>query len=217
MIKAIIFDFDGTLADTVPAIREGINLTMRALGYPESSESDILAHINFGARRLIRLSLPGELQDDEKKVDEALALYDKMYEKTYLHTDHLYAGMSEVLSTLKNRGYRIAVMSNKQDPFIVNLAAALLPKDCYTVARGQRRGAPAKPDPTVPLEIASILGTEPSQCAFVGDSNVDMETAKNAGMCPVGVCWGYRTRQILEEAGAAVLAEKVSDLLDIFC
>ncbi len=216
MIKAIIFDFDGTLADTVPAIRAGINLTMRALGYPENSETDVLKHINFGARRLIRLSLPQDLQNDEGKVDEALALYDKMYEKTYLQTDHLYDGISEVLSTLKNRGYRMAVLSNKQDPFIVNLTSALLPGDCCTIARGQRRGAPAKPDPAVPLEIASILGVMPSECAFVGDSNVDMETAKNAGMRPVGVCWGYRPPEVLLEAGAEVLARNVSDLLEIF-
>ncbi len=215
-MKAIIFDFDGTLADTVPAIRSGINLTMRALGYPESTSEDVLAHINFGARHLVRLSLPAEYRADEARVDKALALYNEMYERTYMETDRTYAGIPKVLTELNRRGYRIAVMSNKQDPFIVRLCAALLPNGSYVEARGQREGAPTKPDPTVPLEIASLLGVTPQECAFVGDSDVDMKTAQNAGMHPIGVTWGYRSREALLAAGAEHLLESVAELLSFF-
>lgn len=215
-MKAILFDFDGTLADTISAIRSGVNLTMRALGYPESTHEDVLDHINFGARQLIRLSMPMALQSNEALVEEALALYNEMYEKTYMETDRTYEGIPEVLTKLTERGYRIAVLSNKQDSFIVRLCEALLPHGSYLHARGQRVGAPAKPDPTVPLEVAALLGAAPSECAFVGDSNVDMETAKNAGMRAVGVSWGYRSREVLLAAGADTVIESVPDLLLAF-
>lgn len=216
MIKAILFDLDGTIANTIPALKHGINLTMRALGYPESTEADVLAHINHGARQLIRLSLPEELQADEGKVSEALALYNKMYEKTYMETDVTYDGIPEVFRELCARGYKLAVLSNKQDEFVVRLCEQLLPEGSYLVARGQREGVPTKPDPTAPFEIAAALGVEASECAFVGDTHVDVMTAKNAGMRAVAVSWGYKPRGVLEEAGADVIVDRAEELLDLF-
>ncbi len=216
MIKAILFDLDGTLANTISALRTGINLTMNALGYPESTDEDVLAHINHGARQLIRLSLPEELQSDEDKVDEALALYNKMYEKTYMMTDRCYDGIPEVLEALAARGYKIGVVSNKQDEFTVRLCEQLLPKGVCAAARGQRPGVPAKPNPTAPLAVAELLGAKPCECAFVGDTHVDVATAKNAKMLSVGVSWGYRPRSVLEEAGADKIADCPRELLDIF-
>lgn len=215
-IKAVIFDLDGTIADTIDAIQHGINLTMKQLGYPESTREDVVAHINNGARQLIRRSLPEHLQSDEAKLNEALALYNEMYTKVYTETDTPYEGIPEVFAELKARSYRLAILSNKQDTFVPVLTEALLPKGSYAVARGQRPGAPTKPDPTVPLEIASILGAEPYECALVGDSNVDMITAKNAGMTAVGVSWGYRPVEVLLEAGADVIVHKPSELLELF-
>ncbi len=215
-IKAVIFDLDGTIADTIDAIQHGINLTMKQLGYPESTRGDVVAHINNGARQLIRLSLPEHLQSDEAKLNEALALYNEMYTKVYTETDTPYEGIPEVFTELKARGYRLAILSNKQDTFVPVLTEVLLPKESYAIARGQRPGAPTKPDPTVPLEIASILGAEPYECALVGDSNVDMTTAKNAGMTAVGVSWGYRPVEVLLEAGADVIVHKPSELLELF-
>ncbi len=215
-IKAVIFDLDGTIADTIDAIQHGINLTMREFGYPESTREDVLAHINNGARQLIRLSLPQALQENEEKLDEALALYNQMYTKVYTETDTPYDGIPEVFKELHKRGYRLAVLSNKQDAFVPVLAEILLPKRTYLVARGQRVGAPVKPDPKVAFEIASLLGVLPSECALVGDSNVDMKTAKNAGMTAVGVSWGYRSIEVLQEAGADAIVHKPSDLLKLF-
>lgn len=216
MIKAILFDLDGTLANTISALQHGINLTMRALGYPESTAEDVLAHINHGARQLIRLSLPEELQSDEDKVTEALALYNRMYEKTYMETDTTYEGIPEVITELNARGYKLAVLSNKQDEFVVRLCEQLLPEGSYVVARGQREGVPTKPDPTAPRAVATLLGVEPSECAFVGDTHVDVMTAKNAGMMSVAVSWGYRPREVLEKAGAEVIVDRVPELLGVF-
>ena len=215
-IKAIIFDLDGTIADTIDAIKHGVNLAMRSLGYPESTREDILGHINFGARHLVRLSLPQALQNDNEKIDQALAVYNQTYAEVYTETDTPYEGIPEVFTELDKRGYRIAILSNKQDAFVSVLSESLLPKGSWKIARGQRQGSPVKPNPTVPLELASLLGAKPSACAFVGDSNVDMETAKNAGMLAVGVTWGYRSAEILLEAGADILAHTPKDLLKIF-
>jgi phosphoglycolate phosphatase len=215
-IKAVLFDLDGTVVDTIDALLHGVNLTMRELGYPENTREDVIAHINFGARQLVKLSLPVEIQSDDAKVDEALALYREKYAEVYMESDTPYDGIPEVFSTLTKRGYRLAIISNKPDPFVPPLAEVLLPKGSCEIARGQRTGAPAKPDPTVPLELASLLGATGAECALVGDSNVDMITAKNAGMLAVGVTWGYRSRDILMEAGADILADHPLDLLKIF-
>ena len=215
MIKAILFDLDGTIADTIDAIRHGINLAMCELGYPESSREDVLSHINFGARHLIRLSLPEQYQSDEARVDEALAVYNRTYSKTYMETDRPYDGIPEVVLTLAARGYAIGVLSNKQDAFVQNLVPALLPEGTYKAVRGQVPGAPAKPDPTVPLSLCRALGAEPHECVLVGDSDVDMATAKNAGFLAVGVSWGYRSRERLLEKGADAIAETPEDIVKI--
>ena len=215
-IKVILFDLDGTVVDTIDALRHGVNLTMRELGYPENTREDVLAHINFGARQLVRLSLPSEIQNDEAKVDHALEVYRDKYAQVYMESDTPYDGIPEVFSTLTSRGYRLGIISNKPDDYVPPMAKVLLPKNSYEIARGQRTGAPAKPDPTVPLELASLLGATGAECALVGDSNVDMTTAKNAGMLAVGVTWGYRSREVLIEAGADRLADHPLDLLKIF-
>lgn len=215
-IKAIIFDFDGTIADTIDALRHGINLTMNALGYPESTREDVLAHINHGARELIRRSLPLSLQENEEKVTEILALYRQMYDKVYMETKTTYDGIPDVFTKLHERGYLLAILSNKPDAYMPPLAKALLPDGTYQISRGQRPGVAAKPDPNCVFTLTDELGVKPSECAFVGDSNVDMQTAKNAGLLAVGVTWGYRSEEILREAGADLIVHAPKELLELF-
>lgn len=215
-LKAIIFDFDGTVADTIEALKHGINLTMNELGYPESTTEDVLRNINNGARELIRRSLPSELQKDEDRVTEVLTLYRKMYDSVYLETKEPYNGIPEVFTELHKRGYLLAILSNKPDEYMGALAKALLPDGTYRISRGQRPGVAAKPDPKCVFTLTDELGVSPSECALVGDSNVDMLTAKNAGLLAVGVTWGYRTEEVLREAGADLIAHTPLSLLDIF-
>lgn len=215
-IKAIIFDFDGTIADTIDALKHGINLTMNALGYPENTRDDVLRNINNGARELIRRSLPLPLQADEDKVSKVLTLYRQMYDKVYMETKTTYEGIPEVFAELHRRGYLIAILSNKPDDYMPPLAKALLPDGTYQISRGQRPGVAAKPDPKCVFTLADELGVSPEQCALVGDSNVDMQTAKNAGLLAVGVTWGYRSEAVLREAGADRIVHTPSALLEIF-
>lgn len=215
MIKAVIFDLDGTIANTISAIREGVNLTMDKYGYPQHSDDDILSFINNGARELIRRAMPAQFRQDEDLVTRVLADYDALYGTVYLHTDRPYDGIPEAISALHARGLKIGVLSNKQDAFVKGLAAQLLPTGTYDTAQGVIHGKPTKPDPYLSNLVADAMGVSPEECVMVGDSDVDIRTAENAGMTHVGVSWGYRNEEFLRERGAKLIVHTPVELLSI--
>ena len=129
MIRALFLDLDGTIADTIDAIREAVNMTVKHFGYAERSYEQVRTAIGNGARKLIERSIPKEAADDREAVDRILAYFDDAYATTYLHTTECYAGIVESLCELRRRGYILAVLSNKQDPYVKGLCAQLLPKD----------------------------------------------------------------------------------------
>ena len=215
MIRTLIFDLDGTLADTIDAIMSGMNLAMGILGYPQKTREEIRAAINHGARALVRNCMPETARGDEDKVTAALAVYEDCYATTFRETDRLYDGMEEALTELHRRGYTIAVFSNKQDAFVTELADKLVPAGICRLARGQRPGVKAKPDPEVSLALCRELEAKPSECALIGDSHVDMQTAKNAGFLAVGVAWGYRP-EVLAAEGADHIVDRPEQLLSLF-
>ncbi len=211
--KLLIFDLDGTIADTIYSIRDGVNMAMDKHGFPRRSYEETRVAIGNGARNLIRLSLPDEMRDDEALVDAVFADYDRFYGETYANIDGCYDGMGEAMRELRARGYRIAVLSNKQDAYVKRIIELLFPDGTVEYAAGQTE-LPRKPDPTVPLMIAERFGVLPSECAFIGDSDVDVMTAKNAGMYAVACSWGYRPREELE--GADTVIDRPCELLEIF-
>ncbi len=211
MIKALIFDFDGTLADTIPALCEGVNLTMRRFGYPEHTEDDIRRFINNGARMLIRRSMPHPDCDSEETVSRVLADYNECYGLVYHHTETAYEGVAELISRLHS-SYRIGVLSNKQDEFVKKLCRQVLLPNSYDAAQGAVEGHPTKPDPYLPLLVCKELGVSPEECIMIGDSDVDLRTAENAGMLHIGVTWGFRSEQFLREAGVEHLAHTPREL-----
>ena len=215
MIKAILFDLDGTIADTIPAITEGINLTMRHRGYPEHDERAVLGFINYGSRALIRSAMPKELQEDESLVDEVHAEYDGFYGQTYDHTTKTYDGIPELMQTLREMGYPIGVLSNKQHAYVEKLAAQLLPTGICSAAQGVLPGGKPKPDPFLSERVATALGVKTEECIMIGDSNVDFYTAQNAGMTHIGVSWGYRDEAFLREIGVTRIAHNPDELLQI--
>ena len=210
-MKAILFDFDGTIANTVPAIREGVNNTMRRYGYPLHTEEEILSFINHGPRELIRRAIPESARSAEQ-IDRVLADYNTEYGKVYDHTREAYAGMAELVDRLHRAGYRIGVLSNKQDEFVKKLAEQVLLPHSYGAARGVRPGEPTNPDPLMPTELAKALGVPLSECVMVGDSDVDIATAKNAGMAHIGVSWGYRDEAFLRANGATRIAHTPEEI-----
>lgn len=214
MIRAVIFDLDGTVANTISALQEGINLTMKEYGYPEHTEEEVLTFVNRGARELVRSAMPENDRHNEAKVDAVLASYEKNYETVYFHTDRPYDGIPEAVTKL-HKDYRIAVLSNKQDSFVRRLCKILLPKGSYDAAQGVVPGHPTKPDPYLPARVAKTLGVKLCECVMIGDSDVDIATARNAGMQHIGVSWGYRSEEFLLSHGAAKIAHTPAEILTI--
>lgn len=215
-IRLLIFDLDGTLADTIDSIREGVNLAMRKYHFPERSYEEVRLAIGNGSRELIRLSMPADAAADGALVDRVLSDYNVFYGETYSHCRSCYDGMLESLLCLKERGYTLAVLSNKQDVYVKALVRELLPEGLISLAAGQT-DLPKKPDPTVPWMMAERLGFSSAQTAFIGDSEVDVATARNACMMAVGCSWGYRDRAILSDSGADCLLDEPRELMDLFC
>lgn len=213
--KLIIFDLDGTLADTVGSITEAMDKALGELGLPTRDEAFIRRAVGNGARILCRRVLPEEQRDDAA-VDRLLAIYNGTYGETYMHVHELYAGMIDALRTLHERGYLLAVFSNKQDAYVKELCAALLPDGWFSAAEGQREGRPIKPDPATALEICARLGVSPADAVMVGDGETDVELSLRGGLTPVSATWGFRSREQLEAAGGKIFVSSPSDLPDIF-
>ena len=215
-IKALIFDLDGTLADTVPAITEAVNMTLNELGYPTHEVEEIKTFIGKGPRHLISEALPKEIRENEPQtVEKALELYTRMYKKTYLNTTELYDGIEEAIITL-SKYYKIAVLSNKQDKYVKNLVAQLLPEGICSIARGSVNDVPAKPNPQTALQIAEELGVSHYECMLIGDSDIDILTAENAGLDILSVSWGYVSKAKLLIKGAQDIIDSPSELVEYF-
>ena len=218
-IKLVIFDLDGTAADTMDGIVEGLNRTMAASGYPLHTRESVLSFVNYHTRRYIEEALPADARTDAE-VDRVLAIYNEHYKDTYTLTTP-YPGVHALLERLKPRCF-VAINSNKQDAFVKALAERLFPSPeddpLFIAAEGYRPDRPSKPDPAMAyaiMEIASErLGAPvtPEECVYVGDSDVDVMTAKNAGMHPVSVCWGYRSREFLEALGDQPVVSTTDEL-----
>lgn len=212
MIQAVVFDFDGTIADTIPAICEGVNRTMRLYGYPEHTEGAVRTFINYGARRLIAQAMPAEVRENPKEVDRVLTAYNREYGLVYDHTRAAYPGMAELIARLHDSGLRIGVLSNKQDAFVKRLTEQVLIPGSYDAAHGVGPDQPAKPDPFLSRLVADELGVSLESCIMVGDSDIDIQTAQNAGMVHIGVSWGYRDEAFLRAHGAALIAHTPNEV-----
>ena len=215
-IRLLILDLDGTLADTIESIREAVNLALRKFALPERSYEEVRAAIGNGARMLMRHSVASDRILSEEEHEELFQCYHRLYGETYSHCNTCYEGVIDTLTALKQRGYTLAVLSNKQDVYVKALVEQLLPAGTVEIAMGQTE-RPKKPDPTVPLEIASALGFGAEETAFIGDSEVDIQTAIRAGMLPIGCGWGYRDVSLLKQEGAAVILDVPAELADLFC
>ena len=212
LIKAAIFDFDGTLANTLPDLKITLNLTRETYGLPPVTEDDILVHVNNHMPVYIRRMIP-EL-GDEALWDEALQRYYVLYDDHYLSETVPYAGIPELLMKLKAQGVKLAVMSNKNHSHILKMVDALFP-NTFDSVWGTIPEVLAKPNPARAFLIADELGVDVSEIAFIGDSDVDMLTACNAKTIPVGVAWGYRPADVLRENGAIYTPADSDELYDV--
>ena len=193
-MTAVLFDLDGTLLDTLEDLTDAVNATLAHFGCPPRSREQVRQFVGNGAERLLRLALPGEAGDPP--VGEALAYFKDYYAANAQHKTCPYEGIPEALAEI-GQVFPIAIVSNKPDRAVKILCSQYF-GDVY--ALGESSDCPRKPAPDMVHKAMASIGAE--KCIYVGDSEVDVETAKNAGVPCLSVLWGFRDRQTLEKAGA---------------
>ena len=213
--KAAIFDLDGTLLDTLADIGNTANDVLTDRGHP-THDLDAYRHfIGDGVATLFTRILPEGVPTPELIAD-CVSEFGVTYGRRWNENSQLYPGIEELLKELVRREIPIAILSNKPHDFVGVCVAEFLPAWPFDPILGQREGIPRKPDPAGVLEVCEALGVSPGECIYVGDSSVDMLTAKNSGALAVGVAWGFRPVEELVEYGAAHILDTPSHLLELF-
>jgi phosphoglycolate phosphatase len=212
--QAVIFDFDGTLLDTLQDLADSVNSVLSRAGFPEHCLEDYRHFVGEGVEELARRVLP-EGHRDEATITRTLADVREEYRERWPNHTRPYEGIPELLDALTARRVKMAVVTNKPDDSTRTMAARLLPRWKFDVIVGATTDLPRKPDPKGALEAARRLRLSPEAILYLGDSDIDMKTANAAGMYPVGVLWGFRTADELVTNGAKVLIRKPLELLDL--
>jgi len=210
--KAVIFDLDGTLLDTIGDLTDSMNLTLSRFGFKGHDQETYKNFVGDGIEILVQRALPPDSRQPEM-VDRCVAVMREEYANHWDKKTRPYPGIPELLDILSQKGWPLSILSNKPDDSTRMVVAKLLPRWSFQIIFGSRPSVPRKPDPTAALEIAGLLNLSPDQFIYLGDTGTDMKTALGAGMFPVGVLWGFRTAQELMTQGARILIEKPLDLL----
>ncbi len=214
--RAILFDLDGTLLDTLADIANAANAALRRLGLPTHSIDKYRYFVGDGAGCLAQRVL-GQAGRDEKMLERCRQSIAEEYQKCWSENTRPYPGVPELLAEMEARGVPMAVLSNKPHDATATVIEFFFPGNPFRIVRGARPGVPIKPDPTAALQIAAELHVEPQRLIYLGDTDTDMKTAVAAGMFPAGALWGFRTADELSAAGARILLKtpaEVTTLLD---
>lgn len=211
MKKLCIFDLDGTLLNTLDSIAYYVNDTIKHFGLPVIETEKIRTFVGNGAKNLISRSL--RYNGSELDAEKVLSVYIEKYNSDALYLVKPYEGIPELLSKLRENGVTLAVLSNKPHSSTSIMIDKIFGKDLFSVVRGPYNNEKVKPDPAVANEIAK--GFEKENCFFIGDSDVDIKTGRNALMHTIGVTWGFRDRGVLQNAGAEKIVSKAADIADI--
>ena len=207
MIKACIFDLDGTLLNTLVTIRYYVNKTIGEMGLSPISEQECCSFIGHGAYHLIASTLNVKGITDTTTIETTLKAYNAKYDADTLYLTKPYDGIVDMVESLYAAGIKLAVLSNKPDATTTDIVSKFFPGR-FAVAHGGRAGIPLKPDPTALLQTVEELGVSASEIMYIGDTGVDIATGKNAGAYKiVGVSWGYRAVSELLENGADVIVD----------
>lgn len=213
MIKAVIFDLDGTLLNTIDDLGNSANYMLKKLGYPTFSIEEYKYKVGNGMRKLIERSMPSDHQRDEE-IENALDIFMEHYEKHKTDNTAPYKDIPQLLEKLREKGIKTAVVTNKADVAAKPLINGIFP-NLFDEVTGQKEDVPTKPNPTVVFNTMKELDVRPEECIFVGDSSVDMQTAKNSGAFALGVLWGFRKADELLENGADKLISSPLELLEL--
>jgi phosphoglycolate phosphatase len=211
---AVLFDLDGTLLYTLDDVTDSMNYMLGKHEFPLRSRDEIKSFVGEGAGKLMELAIPGGKSNPE--YEKCLADYFEHYFRNMQNKTYPFDGIPETVRKLHEAGCKLAVVSNKIDSATKELTQNFF-GDYIKVAIGQTRDSAAKPAPDSVCRALDELGADPAKAVYVGDMEIDIETARNSGTVCVAVTWGYRDRKVLEENGAEYIIDRPQELLDIVC
>jgi phosphoglycolate phosphatase len=212
--RAVLFDLDGTLLDTIQDLTDCMNVALNGLGFAGHDAETCKNFVGDGVEKFAFRALP-KTHRDQSTVAKCVVAMRGEYSHHWSRKTRPYDGIRELLDGLTRRNLKMAVLSNKPDDFTKAMVAALLSGWRFDPVEGARPSAPKKPDPTVAIEIARRLEIPPDEFLYLGDTGTDMKAANSSGMFPVGALWGFRTAEELTASGAEVLVNHPKEVLDL--
>lgn len=213
--KAVLFDLDGTLLDTLADLGNSVNRVLSGRGLPNHALDAYRYFVGDGATTLIKRALPSHLTDDPETVGMILKDFLSDYSRNWAVSTNPYPGITEMLSELARREIKLAVLSNKPDNFTKLCIERFFPEHDFAIVAGEVAGTARKPDPAGALAIAEQLNLLPENFLYLGDTAIDMETAGAAGMFAVGAAWGFRPREELLQHGARAIIDQPMQLVNL--
>lgn len=215
MIKAVLFDLDGTLVDTLGDLAISVNHVLKKHGHPTHEKEKFKIFAGNGNEVMMSRALPEEYRKDR---DYVLSLRQEFYDYYKNHcadVSQVYSGINELLKGLKEMDILVSIVTNKAQVMTDVLVPKLMDKTIFSAIIGQRDNVPTKPEPHMPFLAMTEMDVNPDECLFVGDSNTDIETALNSGNIPVGVLWGFRSEEELRGAGARYIVKTPKEIMNI--
>ena len=212
-MKACIFDLDGTLTNTLESMTYSVNLTLKEMGLSQITKDQCRMFVGNGARVLIEESLKVSGDPKASRIEEGMKIYGRIFDQNCTYHVTLYEGIPDMLKALKDRGIHLAVLSNKPDRQTVKVVKEIFGDNIFDYAQGQKDGIRRKPEPDGVWYLMEQMQVSKEECLYIGDSEVDAATGKNAGLKTIGVLWGFRDRKTLETAGVDDLIDRPDELL----
>ena len=212
-MKACIFDLDGTLTNTLESMTYSVNLTLEEMGLSKITKDQCRLFVGNGARVLMEKSLKAAGDTDASRIEEGMEIYGRIFDRNCTYHVTPYKGIPEMLKALKDKGIQLAVLSNKPDRQTVKVVKAIFGEELFDYAQGQKEGIRRKPEPDGVWYLMEQMHVSKEECLYIGDSEVDAATGRNAGLKTIGVLWGFRDRTTLETAGADHLIARPDELL----
>ncbi len=214
MIKACIFDMDGTTVNTINSIAYFGNRALNMYGLESYDTDAYKIMIGNGARTLVERMIAGR-NGDSDTFEKVLKEYNTSYDNDFMYLTESYPGIVDMLKNLKDKGIKVAIVSNKPHSTALKVSDELFGDKLIDICSGAKEGVPLKPDPIAVINVMKELGVTPEECLYVGDTAVDMKTGKSAGIYTIGVLWGFRSREEMEENGADIIVKDPAEIYEM--
>jgi len=214
MIKAVIFDLDGTLVNSIKSISDSMNFILKKYGFPTHSDEKYKIFVGEGMDELVHRALP-ENEIKNRDIDRFIKEYREIYGKFWRKSIKPFPGIISMLKELNKKKISLFVLSNKSDHYTKLQVKELFGDINFINIYGAVEGIPRKPDPSAAVKMLKKNNISPSETAFVGDTSIDIITALNGNMKPIGVSWGFRTKKELNDSGAEKILKKPADIFSI--